>query len=937
MKKFYLLFSISLLLSFQFVAQTTHFTEDFSGGLGSWTTNDMDGDTYNWSTATLSGTAFDAQGAVAYSESYNASGPLSPDNVLISPAINLSSATGVISLSYKIGSYRTTYYNENFSVYVTGNISNLSTVLSSTPVQTMTNNAPASMPTYTFDISSFAGDNSVYVVFRHHDCTDQYELILDDILVESSGGGGGNGDLKNLWAYNGNIESSYDYTMIPNSQRVPLIVGCKVANLSAAAMSNKTMGVVINDGSADVYTGNATFNIAANDTSYVWLTTNYTPAANKTFTMTCTLGSDADNTNNTRTFTFQTQSDYYAHDQNPTQTFGSTATGANYYLVNSFDVPNSATLYSVDVKLASGTAANQNLRVFLSSSGGYIGEGFKTITSTDISGGQFVRIYLDQPAVLQSGVRHYIGVGSDALSANLYVAAHNGNDDNAAGTLINGAYSVINKTLAIRMNFGQGCVSYDATASATDAPTCNPNIGTISLDITTGGQALSGQNSISWTGAETGSSGANQANSYTINGLQAGTYDITVTNNGCSVNIPGIVVGSIASPTLSISEVSPISCFGASDGAISYNVNGNAFGYSFTWEDGSSLPARTGLSAGTYTINATDGVCALTESFTLNQPQEIGIVAVKQNVTSCGGTNGQINLTTSGGTSSTYNYTWTGPATGSSGPGFGNSFTINDLSAGNYTITVTNGNCVNSIIVSISENNAPVVTISVLDAISCAGQTDGILQVGSTTNINAYSFTWSNGATGTSVSNIGAGSYSVTGTNGTCTTVANFEFSEPLPLNVAGSASVSSISTTVTGGTPGYTYSWTGPAGFTSTAANLSNLTNVGTYTVTVTDMNGCSENQSFSLNYIGIEESEKTAVAKCYPNPAKELISFEVSTSVKTIQIRDYTGKLISEIAVKNTVETLSLNDFANGVYFFQLFDQQNKAILTDRFVVTK
>ena len=115
MKKIYLLLSVSLFISLGATAQTTHFSEDFNDGLTGWTSNDLDGDSYNWSSTVLSGTAFDAQGSVAYSESYN-NGALSPDNVLISPAINLASASGNVTLSYKIGSYRTSYYSENFSV-----------------------------------------------------------------------------------------------------------------------------------------------------------------------------------------------------------------------------------------------------------------------------------------------------------------------------------------------------------------------------------------------------------------------------------------------------------------------------------------------------------------------------------------------------------------------------------------------------------------------------------------------------------------------------------------------------------------------------------------------------------------------------------------------------------------------------------------------------
>ncbi len=936
MKKIYLLLSVSLFISLGATAQTTHFSEDFNDGLTGWTSNDLDGDSYNWSSTVLSGTAFDAQGSVAYSESYN-NGALSPDNVLISPAINLASASGNVTLSYKIGSYRTSYYSENFSVYVTGSISNINTVISGTPVHTFTNDQPQSMPTYTFDISSFAGDNSVYLVFRHHDCYDQYELILDDILVESSGGGGGNGDLKNLWAYNGNVETAFDYTLIPNSQRAPLTVGCKVANLSATTMSGNTLGVVINDGTSNVYTGNTTFSIAGNDTSYVWIATGYTPAINKTYTLTFTLGDDADNTNNSRTFNFQTQNDYYAHDQSPTQTFGTAATNSSYYLVNAFECKNTATLYSVDVKFASGTTANQNFRIFLSGTT-YIGEGFKTVSASEISGGQYIRIYLDNPAVLQAGTTYFVGVGSDVLSGGLYVAANNGNDDFAAGTLINGSYSSITKTLAVRMNFGQGCVSYDATANTTDAPTCNPQSGTIALNITTGGNAVAGQNSISWTGPENGSSGANQSDSYTVTGLQAGTYDLTLTNNGCQVTIPDVVIGSITSPTMTINQVSPISCYGSSDGAISYTVDGSSAGYSFSWENGSTLTTRTGLSAGTYTINGTDGVCALTQSFTLTQPQEIGISTVKQNVTTCGGTNGQINITASGGTTSTYVYTWTGAATGTSGPGFGNTFTINDLPAGNYTLTVTNGSCVNSASVSISENGAPTVNINETHFVSCSGAQDGSLSVSASGgSISGYTFTWSTGATGLNLTNLAAGTYTVSGTNGNCTTTASFELGQPLPVTVSGSASVSSISTTVNGGTPGYTYSWTGPNGFTSTAANLSNLTALGTYNVTVSDQNGCSDSQSFVLDYVGLEETTQAVTVKCYPNPAKELINFEVSEDVKAIQILDFTGKVISEISVKNKVESVSLNDLSNGVYFYKLFNGQNTPVYTDRFVVTK
>ena len=748
-------------------------------------------------------------------------------------------------------------------------------------------------------------------------------------------------DLTNIRSYNGNIEVSFDYTMIPNTQRRAMTFGAKVGNLTNQSSQGNTMNVVLNDGTSNVYTGSTTFDIAALDTQFVWVQSNYTPVVNKTYTLTVTLGSDINNSNNSKTFSFQTQNDYYAHDFTSTTTYGASALNTDYYLVNTFDGFGTGTVYSIDVKLAAGTTPNQTLRAFISSTNGFISEGTRLITAADINNGQFTKIYLDPPATISNtgdNFFYWAAVGSENLTGTLNTFSNtNNNDDNGSAILQNGVFSVIDRTVAVRMNFNQGCASFDATRTVIPAQSCNANSGRINLSITTGGTSVANQNNISWTGTSSGSL-TNQPNNASITGLAAGTYNITITNNGCTMTFPNVGVGSVSSPTISVSETSAISCFGNSDGAISYSTSGTVTGYTFEWDNGSIATNLTNLSSGVYTISGTNGVCVLSQSFTLQDPAQIAITATKTNVSSCGGSNGAIQLNCTGGTSPNYLYTWTGPQSGSSGSGFLNSFSISNLVAGTYTINVTNGSCINTTVVSISENGAPAITVSNLAPISCPGQSDGDLKVNSTGNISQYDFTWSNGSTGVNLNNVPAGTYSVTGTNGTCIVAASFVLSDPAAIEISGITGVSTISTTVIGGTGNLSYAWTGPNGFTSNSPSLSGLTALGTYSLTVTDQNSCSVTRTFVLDFLGSEEIYDVANDfKYFPNPSNSKINFVVNNEIAEINIFDFSGKFIEVIKVSSELETLNLDSYANGIYFFNLISNDNQIVFRNKFSVVK
>lgn len=167
-------------------AQTTFFFEDFNGNnpLENWTLTDTDGDTFNWN---LYGqpyySSMEINSPVVGSFSFNptANSPLTPDNWLISPAIDLTNATGTITLSWQIRATDPAYDNENYSVYV-GTSADTTVLVDANIALTENTEGINTFTDKTLDISAFAGQ-MVYVAFRHHNSTNQFCILLDNIKI----------------------------------------------------------------------------------------------------------------------------------------------------------------------------------------------------------------------------------------------------------------------------------------------------------------------------------------------------------------------------------------------------------------------------------------------------------------------------------------------------------------------------------------------------------------------------------------------------------------------------------------------------------------------------------------------------------------------------------------------------------------------------------
>ena len=187
MKKITLLFfALFTVASF---SQVTVWSDDFNDeDISDWTTTDSDGDGINWGDISAVG---DGMGGFVtpislISRSWQGT-PLTPDNWVVSPAIDLSTATAPISLNWITQVAAQSWDQEKYSVHV-GTSDDISVLVNATASMTevLGDAGDTGTPTpHTLDLSALAGETTVYVAFRHWDCTDQDFISIDDVTVEA--------------------------------------------------------------------------------------------------------------------------------------------------------------------------------------------------------------------------------------------------------------------------------------------------------------------------------------------------------------------------------------------------------------------------------------------------------------------------------------------------------------------------------------------------------------------------------------------------------------------------------------------------------------------------------------------------------------------------------------------------------------------------------
>jgi hypothetical protein len=347
-----------------------------------------------------------------------------------------------------------------------------------------------------------------------------------------------------------------------------------------------------------------------------------------------------------------------------------------------------------------------------------------------------------------------------------------------------------------------------------------------------------------------------------VTGLTAGTWTCTVTDaNGCVASQSFTVTQPTAISVTAASQTN-VSCNGGANGAATVNTpTGGTPSYTYNWTPGNptgdGTASVTGLTAGTWTCTVTDANgCVASQNFTVTQSTAISVTAASQTNVACnGGSNGVATVNTPTGGTPGYTYDWA-PGT----PTGDGTVSVTGLTAGTWTCTVTDANgCVASQSFTVTQPPAISVTAASQTNVSCNAGANGAASINIPTGgVGGYTYDWTPGTpTGdgtTSISGLSAGTYIVTSTDANgCTASQSFTITEPpvIVLTATSQTNVScnggangSASIFVSGGTPGFTYLWAPTGGTNANASGLS----AGTYTVTVTDANGCQATQAFTI-----------------------------------------------------------------------------------------
>jgi gliding motility-associated-like protein len=323
-------------------------------------------------------------------------------------------------------------------------------------------------------------------------------------------------------------------------------------------------------------------------------------------------------------------------------------------------------------------------------------------------------------------------------------------------------------------------------------------------------------------------------NGPTATGLCPGSYTCIVTDAYEQVTAVTFLINEPAPLVASLSGTDVV-CNGACNGSASLAPSGGTPPYVFSWSNSQSTAAITGLCPGTYSVTVTDNnACVDTQTISIAQPPAI-IAAVSATPTPCNASMGAVSATASGGTGA-LEYTWQ--------PAGDTTASISNLSAGIYSVTITDQNgCTVTLSDTVNSLGAPVINTTGTTDILCNGDSTGSASITATGN-GPLTYQWSPyGGNGASAAALAAGNYVVTVTDSAgCTQTQTITILEPVVISTtiaavddACTTSSGSISLSPSGGVGAYTYVWSNS----QTTQGISGLSG-GTYSVTITDTNGC-------------------------------------------------------------------------------------------------
>lgn len=333
----------------------------------------------------------------------------------------------------------------------------------------------------------------------------------------------------------------------------------------------------------------------------------------------------------------------------------------------------------------------------------------------------------------------------------------------------------------------------------------------------------------------------------------------TVNNTGCPEASDSTQIA--FNPVLEsvLLETQDVSCFGMANGTAVVTMSGLTGPYSFAFDGGAYNASNSvlNLAPGQHTVSILSSIgCDTLLTFVINEPPLLQVSEVNTTDISCsGGSDGSITVQGTGGYG-TYSYSWnTNPVQTTE--------TAIGLISGNYTVILTDQNgCTSNLTLTVNEP-LPLANNFTIVQPSCNGFNDGSVQAAVSGGTVPYSYNWNTGGSGTSISGLISGNYSViiTDLNG-CTLLQNTFVAQPAPLAMVLSpdtiicpGSPITLEAQVSGGTGTYSFNWLPQAG-TTNQLSVSPLVQT-TYTCNVADANGCTIGSSTIVSTISLDPAD--------------------------------------------------------------------------------
>jgi gliding motility-associated-like protein len=408
--------------------------------------------------------------------------------------------------------------------------------------------------------------------------------------------------------------------------------------------------------------------------------------------------------------------------------------------------------------------------------------------------------------------------------------------------------------------------------SITDANLCGPVTG--ALDVTEP-PALSGtitsQTNVSTFGGNDGSvtvdgsggiapyqykldAGPYQA-SGTFTSLTAGPYTVTIQDvNLCTFDVPVTITQPPGPLSGTITSQTDVLCFGGNTGSVTVTGVEGIPPYEYSLNAGLYQASGTfgSLIVGIYTVTVRDALLATFDvPVTITEPPALSVTTTQVDVLCFGSATGSATATAAGGVEP-YTYSWNTIPVQTTAAASG-------LPAATYTVTVTDANnCIVTTSVTITQPaEALTVTLTQVN-VSCSGGSNGSAATTVSGGTEPYTYSWNTSPVQTTAaaSGLAAGTYTVTVTDfAGCIETGTVTITEPQALSLEGTSgnarcpdtNEGTINLSITGGTSPYNVIW-------SDGNTNPNRTGIqpGTYSVVVTDQNGCAASLDITVDFDG-------------------------------------------------------------------------------------